>query len=97
MEAAADVARARSRVDAGHAAVRVAKYDEALAAFGEALPLLRAALGAEHVEVRTLVEDIDTVRSMAGMWALGRSMGLGWDGDREGAVTWRPGGPTDER
>jgi|JI10StandDraft_1071094.scaffolds.fasta_scaffold168716_2 hypothetical protein len=97
MDRAAELAQARGRVDAGHAAVRTARYDEALAAFAEALPVLRVALGPEHVEVRTLAEDIDTVRSMAGMWALGRSMGLGWDGQRDGAVTWRPDGSPDER
>jgi hypothetical protein len=88
---------ARQSVDAGHAAVRTARYQEALVAFGEALPVLRTELGEGHVEVRTLAEDIETVRSMAGMWARGQARGLGGVGAREGAVTWRPDGSSGEK
>jgi hypothetical protein len=75
----ADVASARDRVAAGHAAVRVGRYGEALRAFREALPVLAQALGEDSEEVVELRLDCDTVVQMAQVASLGRSLDPQWD------------------
>lgn len=93
------LAAARAAVDAGHELVRLGRYAEARARFAGARGALVAALGEAHVEVRTLDDDLATVAQMAGMWEMGRSMGLDWRTDDEPAPAHvhRPRGPDDER
>ena len=65
-----DLERLRARVEAAHARVVSGDYDGASAELRAVLPDLRAQLGAQHPEVRELVEDLDTIRQMAGMAGL---------------------------
>ncbi len=84
---------ARARIENAHGLVVAGRYDEAIAGFTEALPVLTAALGGDHADVVELKEDIVAARSMRDVWTFGQQVGFRWNDPTSTALNELPKPP----